>query len=897
MIPHVPGETFCGWGDEKMGYKIMTYETPEQLMHPASRFGPYRDAIHITATNSLRDGMQQSNNELVSWLHAPIISFADLARVMGHGWFQSETEFQQFILLSEALRLHVEQGQVEHVDIHSAVDKNQAMLLSTMRTLREAGICSEEISFPGEEISMEEKTFIRLYRELEASNAFETFDDWMAMFERDVLGCFSNLLDHALTERVKTNPDMGPGWKLDRDSDIKGFVGQRFTRPKKVVLHGFYFLLPIQKRIFDILSREVDVVHVVNHIEGFRRGFEPVERFLDLSGTPRFNALDIRYPVNVHAKRFLEALNGQFEEGEEKNGDVYRFKNLYQFKEYAKQEKHILVSPKAHKIRGYMSDLEEMGRQQLSRYPFGRFLLDVHRLNTGRYDAESDAYTSSEDLSIERVQRIFQSGFLIIEGVQATHYLKPLMRVSRLLEREKGFEGWFRKLDELIALKMEIERKLRAKHDRFDGDLDHRLYARPHEMVGHLKVSIEEIEIIKKGLQVIQDLYRKLFKAERANIKDYVGVLNNHITGEIMPSLQNEADKKIAEEVIESLRELQESPLEVVDQRDLVRGLEFFLAGRPEEDGYESEINGREQSGSQDLVQAMLNSDGLQFSTNRQIHFCVMDQKSFPYTQTMNLWPLKPERMQSLFEKSVALSQLKIRKDLEFEIACYLFYLLMCNGIHLKFSFIQEFEKEKALAPSFYLELMGLSVAPPATIEEGAATDEEEEEHPRDPVEILLESNNRFFEGTVKDTYKICTKRAVYSFLYDDHPVFESEFHEGFVFQGLLLLGRDREKEKEERWRNRVGRLFPHLSETKKMMLDAHYHQFWDKKGYRERYIYLEGERYELPQKEITLFGRLPRGPHGFEGYVRQQSVTATPGQHCMYCPFEKICRESSRKV
>ncbi|MGY0210135.1 hypothetical protein, partial [Bacillus subtilis] len=65
-----------------------TYETPEQLMHPASRFGPYRDAIHITATNSLRDGMEESSNELFRWFHNPVISFADLSRVMGGGWYR-----------------------------------------------------------------------------------------------------------------------------------------------------------------------------------------------------------------------------------------------------------------------------------------------------------------------------------------------------------------------------------------------------------------------------------------------------------------------------------------------------------------------------------------------------------------------------------------------------------------------------------------------------------------------------------------------------------------------------------------------------------------------------------------------------------------------------------------
>ena len=902
MIPHVPGETFYGWEDAKMGYKVVTYETPEQLMHPTSRFGPYRDAIHITATNSLRDGMEESSNELFRWFHDPVISFADLSRVLGGGWYRPGTELHQFILLSEALRLHVEQGHVEHLDIHSAVDKNQGQLLSTMRTLREAGVDADTLSFSRDQVSMEEKTFIRLYGAMETSGAFKKFDDWMTRFDEDIIGCFTDLLEEALTERGKTHPHIlhgGPGVGLGCDSDLRGLVERRFAHQKKIVLHGFYFLLPIQKKIFDMLSREVEVIHVVNHVDGFKRGFEPIERFLDFSNTPSEKALDIPYPVNMHAKRFLEALNGRFEEGEESKGEVYRFKNLYQFKEYARRDTHHLVSPKAHKIRGYMSDLDEMGRQQLSRYPFGRFLLDIHRLNNGRYDTRSDSYISSENLSIERIQRIFQSGFLLIDGVQATCYLRPLIRVSRLLEREKEFDGWTRKLDELISIKEDIEQRLRAKHSEFDGDLDHRLYARPHEMISHLNVSIEEIEAIKKGLQVIRELYQKLFKDERANIKDYVEVLDGHITGEIMPGLQNAADKRIAEEVRDSLKELQDSPLEAVDRRDLVRGLEFFLAGRPEEDGYESEVNGREQGQKGDLVKAMLNSDGLQFSQKRQIHFCVMDQKSFPYTQSMSLWPLKSERTQYLFETNVALSQLKVRKDLEFEIACYLLYLLMCNGVHLKFSFIQEFEKDKALAPSFYLNLMGLTEAPPDSMDDKDESDEMEDQEVASPVKITLTSNDRVFVGTVKRTYEYCKKRAAYSYLFDERPVFESEFHEGFVFQNLLLLGRCGDREREARWDRRVSSLFPHLSETKKKMWTAKHHLYWDEhpSSSKGKNFHLGQVRYVIPRTEVTLFGTRSRGWNVFDGAGLEQSIIANPGPHCKYCPFEKMCRESSRKV
>lgn len=880
-----------------MGYKIISYETPEQLMHPNSLFKSYQGGVHITATNSLKRGMIESNNELVKWLEGPVISFADLAKETGNRWFRSSTELYQFTLLSKVLREHVAEGRVEHAEIHSAVDKNRALVLSTMRMLRESDITAEWLLEIFEDLSSEERTFALLYQRMESEGAFSAFDDWVLSFENDVVGQFADLLEIVLSNMTKKGDDAfraGAECNIDPKDDISEIVSGGFLQKKVIVLHGFYFLLPIQKRLFDKLSNHVEVIHIVNHLEGYERGFEPIERFLSYGETPIEKALNIPYPVNAHAKRFLNALNGKIEDSPEPSGEIYRFKNLYQFKEYARKDRHHLVSPKAHVIRGYMSELNETEKQQLSRYPFGRFLLDVHQLNNGKYDTGSNSYVTSENLAVSRIQRIFQSGFLMIDGVQATRYLKSLMRVSRLLEQENDFDGWISMLDEIREMKMEIETRLRKRYKHFDGSLDHQLYSRPHEMISHLNVSFEELDAIKKGIIGVRDLYLKLFKDQETNIKDYVNILNLHIKDEILPGLQSKADRKVAEEVRTALLDLKDSSLETVDQRDLVSGLEFFLAGKPEEDEYVSEMNGKDGKEEGSLVQAMLNSDGLQFSQNRQLHFCVMDQKSFPYSQAMNLWPLKSESTKILFERSIELSQLGIRKELEFEIACYLFYLLMCNGVHLKFSFIQELESEKSLSPSFYLDLMGLKVTPPKPIETEKGLEGEEGEDLTTYPQII-ESNVRVFNGVVKKTYNYCAKRATYSFMFENRPVFESEFHEGFVFQNFLLLGKDDDGTLSDTWNQRVNSLFPHLTKTKKNMLHALHLKFWQGRPVDKEQIYLGNEKYSVPKREITLFGNNPKSMRGYTEHISELEIKSNPGKHCMYCPFENICVDASR--
>ncbi|PGZ12548.1 hypothetical protein COE47_31675, partial [Bacillus thuringiensis] len=68
------------------GYKNLIYTNAEELFHQNSAFAAYKDAIHITATNSLKAGMMKSNSGLNRWFTGPIISFAELMKYIGGDW-------------------------------------------------------------------------------------------------------------------------------------------------------------------------------------------------------------------------------------------------------------------------------------------------------------------------------------------------------------------------------------------------------------------------------------------------------------------------------------------------------------------------------------------------------------------------------------------------------------------------------------------------------------------------------------------------------------------------------------------------------------------------------------------------------------------------------------------
>ncbi|CAM5270319.1 PD-(D/E)XK endonuclease-like domain-containing protein OS=Lysinibacillus sphaericus OX=1421 GN=LS41612_04765 PE=4 SV=1 [Lysinibacillus sphaericus] len=112
--------------------------------------------------------------------------------------------------------------------------------------------------------------------------------------------------------------------------------------------------MPIQKRLFDILSERFDIIHVINYQSNYKHGFQTVERFLNIDGNNFEKVLDSPYSVNYHAKELLLAINGQFianklvknEQNLEKI-NYLEFHTLQQLRRYTQNYDERYVSPRA----------------------------------------------------------------------------------------------------------------------------------------------------------------------------------------------------------------------------------------------------------------------------------------------------------------------------------------------------------------------------------------------------------------------------------------------------------------------------------------------------------------------------------------------------------------------
>ncbi|ETP67318.1 hypothetical protein G159_19430 [Planococcus glaciei CHR43] len=879
------------------GYKNLIYTNAEELMNQQSRFMEYENAIHITATNSLKASMVISNNNINRWFTGPIISFAELLSFLGDGWAKSKTNLKQFTLLSKALRIQSEAVTNGNRELFAAIDKNQELILKTIRMLSESGYTSSIVRNRLANLTEQERIFLDLWETIEPDYTFQCIHNWFERLQQSPKKVFRKTLVELFESLIKDTEKRIAANILPNES-VKDIVHERIRQGKKsiLVLHGFYFLVPIQKRLFDVLSERFEIVHVINYQPNYKHGFQTVEHFLNLKPYNYTTALQSPFTVNYHAKEFLLAINGQFIADEMIDAasqlekiNYFEFSTLQQLRRYTQIHDERYVSPRAMEVTDFLATLEQANNKKLSEHPLGVFLVNIHRINKRKFDVAKGQFLDNENVTHTLLRELFNSGYLYVKGVNAKSAMRTLDMLKEITKSFTMFEEWYECLRRIVEHKQEAENAFKNAYS-YDSK-DHLMYSFFHETIGYFYCTEEELNFVREAIEQIRQLFETLFNGNEININQYVEILEDHIENEIMPVLTSQLDKEIAQHIIMALTGLKSDTLDKIDRQDLMQGLQYFLGqNQNQDDEYEIELYGQQEQNSANTINSLLNSDGLQFDDNRVIHFTMMDHEAFPTKQALNIWPLSKDAFEQLCEKNKYLNQLKMRKELEVEIACYQFYLIMTNAVKINFSIVKRLNEHKNLKRCFYLNFFSLIRGSQKhmnlLLEKKIAPD-----YMLETVEFGAQK----YDILPRQMFNRCPKRFVYTFLLDWRPVFYEAFHEPFLFQ--QLIGYDygvlRKKGNFAMYRS----WFPHWSETKKNIYEAAAIDYVDNNPERNRphFTWVDRKKYTNIRMGLSLFGSrskdelIDRGENPLE-----ISELAKNGDHCKYCSFQMICKESS---
>ncbi|MFZ2539913.1 MAG: hypothetical protein WAX04_13620, partial [Oscillospiraceae bacterium] len=742
--------------------------------------------------------------------------------------------------------------------------------------------------------SYEEKLCLDLWTQLEKTPSIQNYRSWFQNFEKNTESMFVEMVEVIIAEAYQNDNERNMTNLKPKSfkslEELKPFVGtwtNELLKDKAIIFHGFYFITPIQQRLIRALEKAgFTIIQLINYRKDYPSVFKTVESFLDFKTYPPRHLNGLPPIINQISNKFLGICEGNFNYPKNHSASrYYSFHHMYQFKRFIEsdtQNNDFLISPRAREVRSHLEDTSSLANLQLKDYPIGQFLIDIHQINTSLFNEQTKLFQDQDQLSIIVLKRIFSSGYLYVEGKSTKRYIDDLEKISERLEYAftfNGFEGkeltldsWIAALENLIEDKKAIEAALTP--DLEDISIDEAMYLYPNRFLSYFSVPIERLQTILKGFHQIKALYNMIFTGENIQLKKYLEDLQHYVRKEILPNIILEDEKQVAIQLLDKFESLKDDEIESFDRRDLIQGLRYFLSENVEDENSnslfgESLLEGR--------VVSLQDGDFLPFVDNEHVHLAFIDNKSLPLIQNIVTWPFNDNSMNKLYETHKDLYLIKKRKSLDASITKYLIYLITQNASSIKFSSVSNFNQEQNLKPSFYIDLLDL---PRGDIE--AAIKGSKEVSSQEFKSETIQSKKRQKTHLLEMTKVKCMKRMTFSYLLQESPTYESDFHQRFVFNALLIRFLKMQKKYStimtpDEMKKIVFDWFPHWSQSKKDILAAKAIEYENSK------VKYGNSKPEYSVNRVKVFDNLENVAFIGTKVLKITTNFVNPGQHCKY--------------
>jgi hypothetical protein len=870
--------------------EVVTYQAPAQLLRSDSVFQKlYSDCLHIVATSSLREGIGESIRDN-RWIKSPIITFSELfSELSGSRWSSSKAQLKQFLIVSEVLSNLWRPDEKENLLVLQSMERNQLQLLKTLRTLTELGVRPEHIIAYKNKNSLNksEKLFIEIWEQIcesfsRSSAELRTFFLTNKDFNKYILNWGNSLINDEYTnERIKVSKRRKSnltveGWKREIISSLK---------KKTLILHGFYFITPIQERVFKKLEDlGYNLVFLIAYDSRFPKTFETVKTFLNINQDNTTCVVPDNVAIHPIAARLVESFEGNPKTTIDQKVSVYS--DLPHFVETEKtlkgsnesEDMYHLLTPRAKEVEKQLiaNDFVPPTKKKLTDYPVGRFLYRLHQMKKRETNFDQGEVIYVENITKEALLDCFSSGCLIINGENMRKYLKQLEKILPYCKSASTFNQWKYALIKIKKEKKKWEERVSTANPLALSNRSHKFHSLPMRQLSYFSVENNEIDKIIEGIETLEGMNCALFSSwdtNKVNISTHLRTLNEHVLQDIEVYMENE-EKEVVKNLINEISKLNDDELKF-SLKDISQGLLFYL------DGTLEDIVKQEQA--VDGVFSFDHADAAPFKTYRNFHLAFADHKALPINQGNNLWPVSNELLKYLEYSFTELKLFEERKVQSNSITRYLLYVLFHSADDIRFSYVSHLGKESRLELALYLKLLGCEIENvPREIKEVQGCIKEE---PRE-----IDASDLDWTPSMKRSAKVCGKRASFSFILNEHITFTSDFHHGFLYQNMIdsLSYMNNNDLRENEIRSIVDKWFPQWNRMKK--------DFLYESGIRGRKPVKENnvvDEIEYSQA-LNYLHLLPNGYGGIKANIAKEQTTviteSKSGNHCRYCPYLSIC-------
>lgn len=858
-----------------MTIQVHTYSNPKDWANH-TLYSDLLSAVHICATANMKRGIKEAYPEFQH-----IESVRNFANSLFSEWYNPESILKQYLALSRIIN----DEKINDNPLKASFRKNAELILESIRFFVESGIKPPEVKFKN--LTKQEILFFDLWRKLEEEvMEFEDHRINLASTnEKEIIIYALNKLRDISEDEVK-------------DKDLH------------LVLHGFYFITPEQQALINYLRNSNIKITFFNFYEKkYPNTFNFIHAFYNNNfGLPEeeewiYTENSDSIPESKVADYLLSSYEDSYSSQPRLNKSITAYNSFFDFLQDVviplhplnNKIKQVKRTKSASRIIATNADiLNEMllpyypdnnsSFQNILNYPIGKFLIKLHQV----YDEGKIVFSS------EILMSLFSSGWLYDSksSVNAKNYTTQLQKILPYFTGCSTLDEWISRISSLN----EQNRAIKEVFGSYPDDRVIQSVSSPFSKFSYFNVTIEEIQQIESFFFILKDMIYKLFlpNQKRSTLGDHfsklVTIIQNHHSGfkEVISQLEIDFIKNLMYQTDDSTEFLYD---------DIQKALQFYLGSAKNEDT---------------IIIPFIEVDGEAFKDNNSpVFFTGLDEEGLPLGTFDLPWPIQPKTFEELTLKYPNLEMHSLRNKSVKQISRYLLYITFkfLNPEQLKLSWIKNFLDRVDLKAALYINQMELKEVP------YSAPEKENNDSSR---KLLLKGN----EDTLKKNlawkildsidvyaeYKQCKKRFYFSYILDSYSDFNSNFIHEFMFSEVVRFVEhysptDTEKNKEE-----IRKMFPQ----------------WPGFKFQHKYITTFGKRNVITSEPIKETFKISnsRKVFNFPGMTtssrnslyeqttkslshlknelvndKQSKLTATPGNHCKFCPHLAYCESAKYPI
>lgn len=655
-------------------------------------------------------------------------------------------------------------------------------------------------------------------------------------------------------------------------------------------LFGFYFITPIQDRIFDVLEKSGFNLFFLNcHDEKYDYATAIWKKtFSSYYENENVKNIQQDYPlVNSFGDALIRKENDIAIE-------IVKHHTELDFAEMVKEaieRGEVVYSPDAKRCEKILKEYfpEYYNRKHLLSYPVGQYINYLHMMwNT---------FSNHIDLDYQYVYKCFASGWLSVDKDNGRDYLYEVKILEPYFKGCHTKDDWVSRLKQLVDAQNSI-----ASFDNRDHGNErwHKLLGNPFNNVGVYTISKQTIDKVVKMIdKLIEDAFFLFGNGDRTDLYEHFQRITKIIQTHIDEEELLKEEKEITSELLKQLNN--ESTKGILCPMSGVRDAIIMMLGDyfNEYESYEEETSNRDRMVLPlSMVEAaMLNNYG------QKIHLVLADEFSLPGQPKKLPWPLTDEMIDGLYiqerehtKKYVDDMRAVINnRPLSYR---YLFFSFvgtsnMENKPILSIEWVCHRDKQEIDA-SPYMQLLGVDNRIKDVI--GKSNDYEiklKQSIQGEPNPSITIPNNEVPEEVMMD-YLLCEKKFAYSYLLNELPRFTSEFQYSFELSKLISAFTVISDLPKNVVADRVSELFPFLRHIELRQST----DFASSQGKLEPYVFDEIEYpYQRLPPHYLNDALIKEAENRLDRFLTDKTVNHTlPENICIYCPYSDVCLDRHKE-